>query len=178
MPNFHTRLKKARLEQRLSQIQLAEKARVTQPTIANWESGSHIPRQAALARLSDVLKVETGWLLLGSRNETSGNHVDYLSLPTRHITIYAWNDDWETLKNSKPLGYMPYASESASLIAISMPLIGSHGRVFHIVDTHAPFAKKSEGLCFAMTKNGLDILPANIAENIAAHICATLSIYS
>jgi transcriptional regulator with XRE-family HTH domain len=64
------RIKEARLARNWSQQELADRVRVSQPTIVHWEQGTHAPRHLALARLSDTLGVSRDWLTGRSGGET------------------------------------------------------------------------------------------------------------
>lgn len=57
------RIKEARLARNWSQQELADRVRVSQPTIVHWEQGTHTPRHLALSRLADTLGVSRQWLL-------------------------------------------------------------------------------------------------------------------
>lgn len=49
--SFGERLKRARLSEALSQVELAQRIEVTQPAVANWEAGSVKPKPAHLGKL-------------------------------------------------------------------------------------------------------------------------------
>lgn len=108
MDNLHTRIKTARLNRGFSQARLAEETGVSQPTIANWENGSHIPRKHAMIRISEVLDVEEAWLLSGLAGRTKQSVEAYLALPIRHVPIYEWPAPGEGLFAQPPEGYIPY----------------------------------------------------------------------
>ncbi|MEM9990064.1 MAG: helix-turn-helix transcriptional regulator, partial [Pseudomonadota bacterium] len=84
------RIRAARKELTLSQEELADRLGVTQPTVANWESDAHNPRQLMLAKLSEALDVSLGWLAGG---ETIANlrekhpAAGYLSRATYHVPV-------------------------------------------------------------------------------------------
>jgi transcriptional regulator with XRE-family HTH domain len=92
-----TRIREARLALGLSQIELADRVQVSQPTIAHWEQGTHAPRQLALVRLADALGVSRAWLLDGAgaaqplTDPTRSAHGrSYLTRPMRHAPMYLW----------------------------------------------------------------------------------------
>ena len=87
MDKLHKRIKSTRLKRGLSQAVLAEQAGVSQPTVANWENGSHIPRRPALVRIGAALGVEPDWLLSGNYAQAHGTIQDYLSRPIRHVPV-------------------------------------------------------------------------------------------
>ena len=102
MDSVGERIKKTRLSQGLSQVELAKAAGVSQPTVANWENGSHIPRQAALNSLSGILNISTHWLLGGDQDQNGYAQIphEYLDTPIRHVPILAWPNA-DDVKNNK-----------------------------------------------------------------------------
>ena len=69
MSNIHNRIKKARLEKGLSQVQLAEFLSVSTTTIQLWENENvtkaTAPRRQRLPVVAKVLGVSASWLQLG-----------------------------------------------------------------------------------------------------------------
>lgn len=63
---FGETLKKLRKEKGLSQIQLASLMFVNNSTIARWESGVRLPDAAMITRLSRILGVDVGTLLISA----------------------------------------------------------------------------------------------------------------
>lgn len=57
---FANRLRTARLAAGLSRQQLAKAAKVSAGSVANWETGGHLPQQAPLQRLRVVLAAQWG----------------------------------------------------------------------------------------------------------------------
>lgn len=92
MKSIGERIKKARLENGFSQVELAEAANVSQPTVANWETGSHTPRQPALLRLADILNTSAVWFLSGAKTDQHDASApeQYLNTPIHHVPIVAW----------------------------------------------------------------------------------------
>ncbi len=114
MTRLSDRIKATRLNKGMSQAELATAAQVSQPTVANWESGSHVPRSTVLDRISDALDVETDWLLTGESSFDLQISTNYLSQPTQHIPIYS---AYDMVRN--PIGYMPFSSQLTDLMAIA-----------------------------------------------------------
>jgi len=105
MDNFQNRIKLTRNSLGLSQAVLALKTGVSQPTVANWENGSHVPRQAVLEKISDVLGVSSSWLLTGTRNENEIPAQIYLQTPITHVPVFNWPDKPADLSSSAPTGF-------------------------------------------------------------------------
>ncbi len=91
------RIRRARNTLSWSQARLAEAANVSQPTVANWENGSHSPREAALQRLSQALGVSRLWLQEGQHSnsnlDTNGHThtpASYLATPIVHVPVLSW----------------------------------------------------------------------------------------
>ena len=63
MSKFPKRLKEIRIENKLSQVDLAKAINVTQPAIARWEAGSQIPNIEVAIALAKYFKVSTDYLL-------------------------------------------------------------------------------------------------------------------
>lgn len=91
MSSIGERIRQARLDKGLSQVELAIAANVSQPTVANWERDSHAPRQPVLERLADILESSSHWFLSGKQNNGHTNSVlEYLATPIRHVPIFRW----------------------------------------------------------------------------------------
>lgn len=72
---FGDRLKVLRNSYNLSQVQLAEKLKVSKQTVSNWENNNILPSVEMLVNISTFFSVSTDYLLeLDHRNyiETSG----------------------------------------------------------------------------------------------------------
>ena len=59
------RIKQARGERGWSQAELARRMSVTQPSVAEWESGRNAPNMKNLMRLAKLLDVGLEWLSTG-----------------------------------------------------------------------------------------------------------------
>ena len=95
MNSIGNRIKQARLGQGFSQVELAEAAHVSQPTVANWENDSHVPRQNALDRLADILSTSSNWTRVGDDSRVNGAHTSrtYLARQIHHVPISSWPSD-------------------------------------------------------------------------------------
>lgn len=118
MDNLHKRIKSTRVSLGLSQAILAKKTGVSQPTVANWETGSHIPRQAVLEKIAKALNVSALWLLSGTRESDDIPASLYLQTPIRHIPVYRQIDMETDAQTSLPVGYLPYASQHPNLFGL------------------------------------------------------------
>ena len=114
--DIHTRIKDRRITLGLSQVDLANQTHVSQPTIANWENGSHVPRPLALERISKALDVEPSWLLSGILSELKNPATDYLSRPIRHVAIYPWPKSLSDIKSSDRLNYITFATRAEQVV--------------------------------------------------------------
>ena len=84
------RIREARKTKGFSQSDLASKVGVSQPAIANWESGIHDPRRLTLAKLADALEAPLDWLAAGDRSVAeSDKHAAaaYIRRPVRHVPV-------------------------------------------------------------------------------------------
>ena len=63
MSNFSERLKDLRIDENLSQRKLAKKTGFSQPAIARWEAGSHIPNIDVAITFAKFFNVTTDYLL-------------------------------------------------------------------------------------------------------------------
>src|SRR3989338_5726452 len=72
------RIKRARRERGWSQAELALRMSVTQPSVAEWESGRKAPNMKNLVRLAKLLDVGFEWLSTG-RGEMRPPHTLYVS---------------------------------------------------------------------------------------------------
>jgi transcriptional regulator with XRE-family HTH domain len=133
------RIKEARLARNWSQQELADRIRVSQPTIVHWEQGTHAPRHLALSRLSDTLGVSRAWLTGAdlittepSRSQSAPTRVlelhesaparDYFDRPLRHVGVHPWPKDAQTLRAienraTPPVDYLPFARQAAAPVA-------------------------------------------------------------
>lgn len=84
------RIRQARKSSGMSQSDLALRVGVSQPAIANWESGVHDPRRLTLAKLADALEAPLDWLAAGDRSAAeSDKHAAaaYIRRPVRHVPV-------------------------------------------------------------------------------------------
>jgi transcriptional regulator with XRE-family HTH domain len=118
MTSLHARIKQARINQGISQANLASQTGVSQPTVAHWETGNHIPRPQALERIGQVLDVDETWLLSGENRLAQATAEYYLSKPIRHIPIYSWPKSGLNIFNTPPAGYLPYPTSRENAFAL------------------------------------------------------------
>ena len=67
---FHERLREARRQANITQVQLAKECNVSQGTIANWESGYRTPDLDMLGKIASMLGVSFDDLLKDKLTET------------------------------------------------------------------------------------------------------------
>ncbi len=125
MTQVGQRIRQARMRKRWSQARLAKAANVSQPTVANWENGSHSPREAALERLSAALQVQRLWLLEGQTNgqdNGAGTAADagYFSTPILHVPVLPWpQGDIQSMSlDAPPLRHVAAAVRAQSPFAL------------------------------------------------------------
>ena len=116
--NIPFRIKQRRKELSLSQAALAKACGVGQSTVANWERGGHIPRQATLHKIAAALKTDETWLLSGERANARGPLNSYMARPIRHVAVFDWPDNATTLNNAIPRSYFAVTTEHEALFAI------------------------------------------------------------
>jgi len=114
------RLKSRRKELGLSQNALANSCGVSQPTIANWERGGHIPRQAALASIAMGLDVDPIWLLSGVLPLDKSPAHQHLSKPIRHIPIFDWPAHIDDLNTARAQDYITISALSGTILIFDM----------------------------------------------------------
>lgn len=123
------RIRQARKELGLSQGDLAARLGVSQPTVANWESDVHNPRQLMLAKIGHALEVSLGWLAGGDTVERlTPNHpaAAYLSRPVTHVPVLPLEalTDRQSLQSLSAqcaaIDYVPVSMERASLFGVFM----------------------------------------------------------
>jgi transcriptional regulator with XRE-family HTH domain len=117
MPNLHSRIKQHRKKLGLSQADMATQCGVSQPTIANWERGDHVPRREALEKLAQCLGVDSIWLLLGELPAGRTPVYQHLNTPIRHIPIYEWPHTAKAFAKALPTRYLSLAIELEELFA-------------------------------------------------------------
>lgn len=89
------RIREARKALGLAQADLARLVGVTQPAVANWESGIHDPRRLMLAKIADALKVSADWLAGGARSLFEADKhpaAAYIRRPIQHTPVISFTD--------------------------------------------------------------------------------------
>lgn len=89
------RIRDARKQAGVSQVDLARKVGVTQPAVANWESGVHDPRRLMLAKIADALMVSPDWLASGARSPAEADKhpaAAYIRRPIQHTPVISFAD--------------------------------------------------------------------------------------
>lgn len=87
------RIKRHRLENRLTQEELAAKLNIDTNTVSRLECGSHLPSLKRLTQLSQVLGISTGSLLgeistnYSDQDERFKNHIEGLRAHERDLIL-------------------------------------------------------------------------------------------
>jgi len=116
--NIPHRIKQRRKELGLSQDVLAKACGVGQSTVANWERGGHIPRQATLNKIAAALKTDEIWLLGGEHANSRGPINTYLTRPIRHVAVFDWPENAQILNASIPRTYVALTTDYDNLLAL------------------------------------------------------------
>lgn len=120
------RIRHARKARGLSQADLAHRIGVSQPAIANWESGIHDPRRITLAKLADALQTPFDWLAAGHRSAFEADKhaaAAYIRRPLQHVPIISIRAaallarDMRADPHSMAEDYLPITASSSTVFA-------------------------------------------------------------
>lgn len=163
------RLKTTRKKHGLSQSELAKQVDVSQPTIANWERGGHIPRPDALGRIAKALGTDPAWLLSGEMPAQSNPAHQHLAKPIHHIPVYEWPMDETDPTLTQPARYMAVAADVTNLFALD-----AHFSTGFPEGSILIFTKKEEsswGRFLTIGKNGYILTKeGSLPENVFARL--------
>ena len=121
------RIRDARKKIGMSQIDLAKRVGVTQPAVANWESGVHDPRRLMIAKIADALDVSTDWLAGGARSVAEADKhpaAAYIRRPLQHTPVISFAEaarllvDPEADPHAVAEDYIPVTSGAEKLFAL------------------------------------------------------------
>lgn len=121
------RIKAARKRTSLSQTDLALRVGVTQPAVANWESGVHDPRRLMLAKIGEALNVSADWLASGARSAAEADKhpaAAYIRRPLRHTPVISFADAARLLEDehadphAAAEDYIPVTSGAEKIFAV------------------------------------------------------------
>lgn len=121
------RIRHARKSAGLNQAALAARVGVTQPAVANWESGVHDPRRMMLAKLGEALSVSLEWLAEGARSaeeRDKGAAAAYLRRPIKHTPVISFRaaigflEDPDADPHSVAEDYIPVTTGSEKVFAL------------------------------------------------------------
>lgn len=119
--NIHHRIKTRRKKLGLSQDVLAKACGVGQSTVANWERGGHIPRQATLHKIAAALDTDEAWLLSGERANMRGPLNAYMSRPIRHVAVFDWPQNVAALNAALPRTFIAVTADHDNIFALALP---------------------------------------------------------
>ena len=133
MMSFGAKLKLARLEQGLSQAELAALCTVSQPTVASWERDSHAPRRLTLVRIAAALGLTPAFF-------TEDSPPDALPLDgprLMQVPVLDWPVRYAALSSAPVRRYLPIGTSALRPIAlpledISMNALGPLGSLIVI----------------------------------------------
>lgn len=121
------RIREARKQRGFSQLDLARKIGVTQPAVANWESGVHDPRRLMLVRIADALDVSAASLASGARSLVEADKhpaAAYLRRPIQHTPVISFTDAARFFENPEAdphiyaEDYIPVTASAERLFAL------------------------------------------------------------
>ncbi len=121
------RIRAARRSRGISQSELAQRVGVSQPAIANWETGVHDPRHVILGKLAETLHISRAWLADGAKGRFDHGRDSasvYLRRPLVHVPIISLEDaarvgaDPAFDPRDTARDYIPVTSNSPRLFAI------------------------------------------------------------
>lgn len=121
------RIRYARKSAGLNQAALAARVGVTQPAVANWESGVHDPRRMMLAKLAEALSTSLEWLAEGARSageRDKGAAAAYLRRPIKHTPVISFRaaigflEDHDADPHSVAEDYIPVTTGSEKVFAL------------------------------------------------------------
>lgn len=121
------RIRHARKSAGLNQAALAARVGVTQPAVANWESGVHDPRRMMLAKLAEALSTSLEWLAEGARSAAErdkGAAAAYLRRPLQHTPVISFRaairflEDPDADPHSVAEDYIPVTTASERIFAL------------------------------------------------------------
>lgn len=141
---LQARIKGKRTELGFSQIEFGAAVGVSQPTVANWENGSHVPRPAAITKISSVLEVGQDWLLTGTRPRDADAALPYLQMPIRHVPVYRWTGFDTAIHPQNIIFYLPLATEKTRLMGFERPRVNGVDKQIEIFDVSMDASRRSK----------------------------------
>ena len=117
------RIRQTRKARGFSQADLARRVGVSQPAIANWESGIHDPRRLMLAKLAEALETPLDWLAAGDRSVSEYDKqaaAAYIRRPVLHVPVISlrsaalFAQDMSADPHSMAEDYIPATSGGSS----------------------------------------------------------------
>ncbi len=121
------RIRAARKTAGLSQIDLAARVGVSQPSVANWESGAHDPRRLMITKIAAALGVATDWIASGARSAAEQDPhpaAAYLRRAIRHTPVISLDeaarflDDPDADPHPMAEDYIPMTTSAERIFAI------------------------------------------------------------
>lgn len=165
--NFPYRIKRRRKELGLSQDALAKACEVGQSTVANWERGGHIPRQATIGKIATALKTDEAWLLSGERANTRGPINTYLTRPIHHVAVFDWPENTQMLNDALPRTYIAITTEHNDLLALVLKADLMNFKAGTVLVFTRNYDNSQEGSFLNLSEDGCTLENAHCAETIA-----------
>jgi transcriptional regulator with XRE-family HTH domain len=166
MTSTGERIKQARLVKGLSQVALAKAAKVSQPTVANWENDSHAPRQAALLKIANILGTSSHWINHGADDEDGRTLTPrhYLNTPIKHIPVIDWPDEEGQQDPLWPIGlvhdYIAISTNAAKPFAViaNDPAMAAEFPIGSIIILDTDVRDITPSQCYLFSLNGKTVL--------------------
>ena len=120
------RIRAARKRAGLNQANLAARVGVSQPAVANWETGLHDPRRVVLIKIADALGVSADWLGGGARSALEQDKhpaAAYLRRAIQHTPVISLTDAAHLLASpdadphAVALDYIPVTTSAERVFA-------------------------------------------------------------
>ncbi len=166
MNSIGSRIKQARLGQGFSQVELAQAAQVSQPTVANWENDSHVPRQNALERIAGILSTSSNWIRIGDDNQINGKHTSqtYLTRQIHHVPISPWPNDQNvkdgmiSLSTARDFVALSLNAQKPFALIANDPSMSAHFPIGVAIIFDNNIGELEDGKCYLFERGGKIIL--------------------
>lgn len=162
--NIHNRIKSRRKALGLSQDVLAKACGVGQSTVANWERGGHIPRQATLHKIAAALESSEAWLLSGERANMRGPLNAYMSRPIRHVAVFDWPQSSGALNSALPRTFIAVTAEHENMFGLVLQRDFKHFNAGTVLAFTRDYDATQPGWFLELSETSCDLSEAHSAN--------------